>query len=86
MSQLGSIFKFKILLKKLEKSTNNKERNEVQVITINSGLRDLKEEIEDTSDQEEETENPNEVVNIVEIILEFNRQQQGQDLKILTPN
>ena len=74
------------MLKKLEKSTNNKERNEVQVITINSGLRDLKEEIEDTSEQEEETENPNDVVNIVEIILEFNRQQQGQDLKILTPN
>ena len=74
------------MLKKLEKSTNNKERNEVQVIKINSGLRDLKEEIEDTSEQEEETENPNEVVNIVEIILEFNRQQQGQDLKILTPN
>ena len=74
------------MLKKLEKSTNNKERNEVQVIKINSGLRDLKEEIEDTSDQEEETESPNEVVNIVEIIFEFNRQQQGQDLKILTPN
>ena len=74
------------MLKKLEKSTNNKERNKVQVITIKSGLRDLKEEIEDTSEQEEETENPNEVVNIVEIIFEFNRQQQGQDLKILTPN
>ena len=74
------------MLKKLEKSTNNKERNEVQVITINSGLRDLKEEIEGTSEQEEETENPNEVVNIVEIIFEFNRQKQGQDLKILTPN
>ena len=74
------------MLEKLEKSTNNKERNEVQVITINSGLRDLKEEIVDTSEQEEETENPNEVVNIVEIIFEFNRQQQGQDLKILTPN
>ena len=74
------------MLKKLEKSTNNKERNEVQVIKINSRLRDLKEEIEDTSEQEEETENPNEVVNIVEIIFEFNRQQQGQDLKILTPN
>ena len=74
------------MLEKLEKLTNNKERNEVQVITINSGLRDLKEEIVDTSEQEEETESPNEVVNIVEIIFEFNRQQQGQDLKILTPN
>ena len=31
-------------------------------------------------------ENPGEIVNIVEMILEFNRQQQGQRLKILTPN
>ena len=29
---------------------------------------------------------PNEIVNIVEDILEFNRQQQGQGLKISTPN
>ena len=44
---------------------------------INSGLRDLQEEIEDMSEQEKETENPNETVNIVEKILEFNRQQSG---------
>ena len=36
--------------------------------------------------QEKETENPNEIVDIVENILEFNRQQQGQGLKMLTPN
>ena len=31
-------------------------------------------------------EKPNEIVDIVENILDFNRQQQGQGLKILTPN
>ena len=49
-------------------------------------MRDLKEEIEDISEQEKETEDTNEIVDIVENILEFNRQQQGQGLKILTPN
>ena len=53
---------------------------------INGALRDLKGEIEDMSEQEKETENPNEIVNLVENILEFNRQQQGLGLKILTPN
>ena len=70
----------------MKKSKNNEERNKIQVVTINSGLRDLKEEIEDMSEQEKEIENPNEIVDIVEMILEFNRQQQGQGLKILTRN
>ena len=38
------------------------------------------------SEQEKETENPNEIVDIVEIILEFNNQGRGQGLKILTPS
>ena len=38
------------------------------------------------SEQEKETVDPDEIVNLVETILEFNRQQQGQGLKILTPN
>ena len=38
------------------------------------------------SEQEKEIENPDEIVNVVETILEFNRQQQRQGLKILTPN
>ena len=38
------------------------------------------------SEQEKEIENPNEIVDIFEMILEFNRQQEGQGLKILTPN
>ena len=37
------------------------------------------------SEEEKEIENPNEIGDIVKKILEFNRQQ-GQGLKILTPN
>ena len=71
----------------MEKSKNNKERNKIQVDSIKNGIRDLKEEIEDLSEQEKEIKNPNETVDIAEIILEFStQQQQGQGLKILTPN
>ena len=52
---------------------------------IKSGLSDLKEKIGDMSEEEKEIENPNEIGDIVKKILEFNRQQ-GQGLKILTPN
>ena len=38
------------------------------------------------SEQEKETENPNEIIDIVERILEFNTQLSGQGLKILTPS
>ena len=38
------------------------------------------------SEEEKEIKNPDEIVNLVENILEFNRQQQGQGLKILTPS
>ena len=38
---------------------------------INSGLKDLKEEIANMSEEEKKIEKPNEVVNIVEDILEF---------------
>ena len=74
------------LLEKMSK--NNSEKNKIQVGLINSGLRDLKEEIEDMGEQKKKKkiENPDKIVNIVEMILEFNRQQQGQGLKILTPN
>ena len=43
---------------------------------INSALRDLKEETEDMSEQEKEIKNPNEIIDFVEKILEFNIQQQ----------
>ena len=74
------------MLEKLQKSKNNLEISKIQVNLINSGSRDIGEEIEDMSEHRKETENPNGIVNVVENILEFNRQQQGQGLKILTPS
>ena len=62
------------LLEKMKKSKNNTERNEIQVALIESGLRDLKKEIEDMGEQGKETEKPNEIVDIVKNIFEFNRQ------------
>ena len=72
------------LLEKLRKSKNNPGKNNIQINLINSGLRDLKDENEDMNEQEKESENSNVIVNLVENILAFNRQQQGQGLKILT--
>ena len=60
---------------------DNAEKNKIQGGLTNSGLRDLKEEIEDMSNKEKKIDNPNEIVNIVGKILEFNRQQQGSGLK-----
>ena len=71
---------------KLKRSKNNPEWKKIQVNLIKGLLRDLKEKIEDMSQQEIENENPNETVDIVEMILEFNGQRQMQGLKILTPN
>ena len=70
----------------MKKLKNNPEKNKIKVNLINSGLRDLKEEIEDMSEEEKETKNPNGIIDIVENIFEFNRQQRAQGLKILTPN
>ena len=54
---------------------------------INSGLKDLKEEIKDMSKEERETEKPDNIVKIIEEIIKFNKQyQEGQGIKILTPN
>ena len=74
------------LLKNFKKSKSNLKRNNIQVDLINSGLKGLKEQITNMSEEEKKIEKPNEIANIVEDILEFNRQQQGQGLKILTPN
>ena len=60
------------LLEKLKKSKNNAERNDIQVRSIKNGLRDFKEETEDISREEKEVKTPNEIVNIVELIFEFN--------------
>ena len=74
------------LLKSVYK-TNYKKKNNDLVNVIKSGLNDLKKEIENMGEEEKETEKPNEIVNLVEEILEFNKQKQQQKgLKILTPD
>ena len=52
--------------------TTNKKKNNDLVIVIESGLSDLKKEIENTSEKEKETEKPNEILDIVEKIIDFN--------------
>ena len=67
--------------------TKDKTKNNELVNVINSGLKDLKEEIKKMSEAEIEIEDPESIVEIVEEILKFNEQnQQGKGLKILTPN
>ena len=66
---------------------NDKKKNSKLVNVIKSGLSDLKNETENMSEEEKEIEKSNEIIDIVEVILEFNKQnQQGQGLKILTPD
>ena len=68
-------------------NTNDKKKNNDLVIMIKSELSDLKKEIENMSEEEKEIEKPNVIIDIVEKILEFDKQkQEGQGLKILTPN
>ena len=74
------------MLKKLSRLKNTEE-NKIQVCLVRSGLRDLKEEIKETGEDEKETEKPNEIMNVAENGLEFNTQnQERQGLKILTPD
>ena len=53
---------------------------------IKHELRDVKEKNYRHEWRRKKIEKPNETVDILENILEFNRQQQGQGLKILTSN
>ena len=55
---------------------NDKYKKKDLVNVIKSGLTDLKNETENMSEEEKEIEKPNEIVNIVEEILEFNKQKQ----------
>ena len=66
---------------------NDRKKNNQLVNIIESGLSDFKNEIQNMCEEGKEIQKPYEIVKIVEEILEFNRQnQQGQGLKILTPN
>ena len=71
----------------LRNKTNDKEKNNELVKVIISRLENLKEEIKNMSKKEKKIKNPDAIVEIVEMILKFNKQnQQGKGLKILTPN
>ena len=66
---------------------NDKEKKNKLVNVINSGLKDLKEEIKEMSEEEINTEKPDKIVKINEDILRFIKQkQEGRGIKILTPN
>ena len=66
---------------------NDREKNNKLVSAINIGLKDLKKEIEEMSKEEKENEKSDKIVEIVEEILNFNKQiQQGKGFKILAPN
>ena len=55
--------------------TNDKEKNNELVNVINSGLKDLKEEIHKMSEREIKIEKLDKIVKIVEKILRFNKQK-----------
>ena len=57
------------------------------MVSIIGVLKNFKEEINKMSEQERKIEKPESIAEIVEEILKFNEQnQQGQGIKILTPN
>ena len=67
--------------------TNDKTKTIELVNMINSGLKALNEEIKNMSKKEIKIKTPDKIVEIVEMILKFNKQdQQEKGLKILTPN
>ena len=53
--------------------TKDKNKNNISLNVINSGLCDLKDEIKKMSKEEIEIENPDKILTIVEEILEFNK-------------
>ena len=74
-----------IVISKYE--TNDKEKNSKLVNIFNSGLEDVEKEIKNMSEEEIKIEKTYNIVNFVKKILEINKtNQQGKDLKILTPN
>ena len=71
-----------------KESFKTKDKENIKFVNvINSGLHDLKDEIEKMSEEEIEIKKPDKIVNIVEEILEFSKKiQSGGGLKILTPD
>ena len=77
------IFMYKVLYE----TNNDKEKNSKLVNIFNSGLEDLEKEIKEMSKEEIEIEKPYNIVKVVKKILEFKKHgQEGEGIKILTPN
>ena len=72
--------KYELICKKLYETRNTQE-NKKLVLVINSGLIDFEKEIRCMSKNEKTYE----ILDIVVQILDFNQNQEGQGLKILTP-
>ena len=67
--------------------TNDIEKSNKLVVSIIGALKDFKEQINKMSEQERKIEKPDKKVELVREILKFNKQkQEGQGIKILTPN
>ena len=67
--------------------TNDINNNNKSVSVICSGIKDLKKEIKEMSKEERKIEKPDNIAKVVEEILKFNKQyQEGQGIKMLTPN
>ena len=77
------IFQYLVLWQKKLYETKNKNKNNKLVELIKCRWSDLKDEINKMSEDEKEIEQPDKILKIVEEILDFNRQQQGQGLKML---
>ena len=76
-----------ILMHKVLYKTKDKEKKSKLLNIFNSGLEDLEKEIKEMSKEEIETEKPYNIVKVVKKILDFNKHgQEGQGIKILTPN
>ena len=75
------------MYKVLSETNNNKEKNNKLVDIFNSGLKDLENEIKNMSKRERKIKKPNNIVTVVKKIFDFNKHaQEGQGMKILTPN
>ena len=74
------------MLKAVYKTNSKKENNDL-INVIKSGLSGLKDEIKEMSGDQSKIEKLYEIVDTVEKILGFTKQnQEGQELKILTPD
>ena len=76
-----------ILMHKVLYATKDKEKKSKLLNIFNRGLEDLEKEIKEMSKEEIEIEKPYNIVKVVKKILDFNKHgQEGEGIKILTPN